>query len=182
MAVFRLSSEERAVCALIRDACITSHFSEERLRLDKKIGGITGAVSREHAFSRAMTSVVGLVARMEKDKRADLNLYRGQDRDLLFFTFLFEIFHTFMDAFDRHILDQIASGERVLPVGFAPEAFALFKKRGFPHDESVLFFTIFFQLRRAYFFIEQQLVGISACMQELRTDLWNTIFTHDILF
>ncbi|MBN1578279.1 MAG: sigma-54-dependent Fis family transcriptional regulator [Chitinispirillaceae bacterium] len=182
MAVFRLSSEERALCALIREAGIANHFGEERLRLDKKIGGVTGAVSRGHAFSQAMTSVAGLTARMEKEGRADLNLYRGPDRDLVFFTFLFEIFHTFMGAFDRHILDQIASGDAAAPVGFAPGAFALFKKRGFTHDDGVLFFTIFFQLRRAYYLIEQQLVGISPCMQELRTSLWNNVFTRDILF
>jgi hypothetical protein len=182
MACFRLSTEERALCALVREACIANHFSQERLQLDKKISGVAGNIPRDRTFSQALANVAELVTRMEKENRADLNLYGGHDQELVLFTFLFEIFHAFMDDFDRHILDQAASGDKVLPIGFADKAFALFKKRGFSRDDGVRFFEIFFQLRRAYFFIEQRLVGDSPCMQKLRTGLWNNIFTHDPLF
>jgi DNA-binding NtrC family response regulator len=182
MADLKLSSEERALCGLVREACIANHFSQERLRLDEKISGVTGETSRKQTFSRALANVGGMVMRMEVENRADYNLYREQDQELVLFTFLFEIFHAFMEEFDRHILAQAEAGNKVLRVDFAQKAFALFKKRGFSREDGVRYFEIFFQLRRAYYFIEQKLVGSSPCMQKLRTGLWNNIFTHDLLF
>jgi transcriptional regulator of acetoin/glycerol metabolism len=172
MADFRLSPEERALCALIREACVANHFSADRPRPGKKTSGITGAPA----------TVAALVGRMEEKNSADLNRYEGQDRELVFFAFLFDIFNRFMDDFDRHIIAQAASGDRILPVDFANKAFAHFKKRGFSREDGARFFEIFFQLRRANYFIEKQFAGKSPCMQKLRTSLWDTIFTHDPLF
>jgi DNA-binding NtrC family response regulator len=54
------------------------------------------------------------------------------------------------------------------------------KRRGFSADEATRFFAIFFQIRRAAHFIEQGLIGRSACMKEFRRRLWQNVFTHDI--
>ena len=100
------------------------------MQLDKKISGVTGDLPQDRTFSQALANVAGLAGRMERENRANYILYGEQDRELVFFTFLFEIFHAFMDDFDRHILAQVAAGNKVLPVNFANKAFALFKKRG----------------------------------------------------
>jgi sigma-54 specific flagellar transcriptional regulator A len=178
----KLTAEDRSLCSLVREACVANHFSRERLLLDKKISGVTGDLPQDRLFSQALANVAGLVGRMEEKNRAVLDLYEGQDRELVYFTFLFDIFHTFMDDFDRHILEQVAAGDKALPVNFANKAFTLFNKRGFLPEEGVRFFEVFFQLRRAYYFIEKQLVGKSPCMQKLRTNLWNNIFTYDPLY
>jgi len=39
---------------------------------------------------------------------------------------------------------------------------------------------MFFQIRRAFYFIEKGLTGTSSVMKKLRMDLWNNIFTHDL--
>ena len=44
----------------------------------------------------------------------------------------------------------------------------------------VYYFALCYQLRRAFFFINQSLVGRSACMKTLRRNLWNNVFTHNI--
>jgi len=51
--------------------------------------------------------------------------------------------------------------------------------KGFVPMEAERFFSLFFQMRRAFYFIDQ-IVGESACMKDLRRDLWNNIFTNDI--
>jgi transcriptional regulator with GAF, ATPase, and Fis domain len=35
-------------------------------------------------------------------------------------------------------------------------------------------------MRRAYFFIDRSMIGDSACMKTLRSNLWNNLFTHHI--
>ncbi|HID70417.1 MAG TPA: hypothetical protein EYP35_08165 [Desulfobacterales bacterium] len=42
------------------------------------------------------------------------------------------------------------------------------------------YFALFFQMRRAYFFIQRSLIGYSSAMKQLRAQLWNNIFTCDI--
>jgi transcriptional regulator with PAS, ATPase and Fis domain len=39
---------------------------------------------------------------------------------------------------------------------------------------------MFYQLRRAYFFIRRELVGSSPAMRALRVACWNNVFTHDL--
>jgi DNA-binding NtrC family response regulator len=65
-------------------------------------------------------------------------------------------------------------------VDFAGEVIALLKRRGFDHREARRYFAIFYQLRRAFYFIVRGLVGVSPCMAELRRHLWNNIFTRDV--
>ncbi|MHC4951121.1 MAG: sigma-54-dependent Fis family transcriptional regulator, partial [Planctomycetota bacterium] len=39
---------------------------------------------------------------------------------------------------------------------------------------------MFYQIRRAFHFINKGLIGKSNCMQTMRVALWNNIFTYDI--
>ena len=50
---------------------------------------------------------------------------------------------------------------------------------GVSRKGAVRFFSLFFQMRRAFYFIDR-IVGTSPCMKDLRRSLWNNIFTHDI--
>jgi len=47
-------------------------------------------------------------------------------------------------------------------------------------DPAARLFAFFFQLRRAFYFIERALAGESESMQRLREALWNNMFTHDM--
>jgi transcriptional regulator with GAF, ATPase, and Fis domain len=55
-------------------------------------------------------------------------------------------------------------------------------QKGFSEELARRYFALGFQMRRAFYFIKQSLVGGSACMKALRANLWNNIFTHDIDF
>jgi DNA-binding NtrC family response regulator len=65
-------------------------------------------------------------------------------------------------------------------VPFGADALAMLGRRGFSAEEAKRFFGIFFQLRRAFHFIVQELIGESDCMKALRRHLWDNVFTHDI--
>lgn len=54
------------------------------------------------------------------------------------------------------------------------------RERGISAAESVRFFSIFYQLRRAFHFIVRGLIGKSASMQELRRHLWQNVFTREV--
>ena len=51
---------------------------------------------------------------------------------------------------------------------------------GFSEEESAWYVGVFYQIRRAYYFISRNLIGSSPCMHAFKRRLWNNVFTHDI--
>jgi len=51
---------------------------------------------------------------------------------------------------------------------------------GLPEERALRIFAFFFQLRRAFYFIERSLAGECESMRGLREALWNNVFTHDM--
>ena len=101
------------------------------------------------------------------------------DRTLVEHTSLFDLFHRYGQAFDALIQEQLAKGTRPAPVGFGAEALRAVASAGFDPAESRRYFAFFYQLRRAFYFIEHTLPGASASMRHLRERLWTNVFTHD---
>ena len=85
--------------------------------------------------------------------------------------------HTHLTGF---IGDQAKAGDTPLKVSFAERVLESLIKYGFSSPEALRYFAIFYQMRRAFFFIERGLVGTSPCMGQLRLSLWNNVFTSDI--
>lgn len=180
-----LSSDQRRFLTWVSQAVRTNPFTEERTALDMKIAGrdaASGAVEKADAEIReiGIAKVSALIEKLERRKRANINDYSGRDRELVETTFLFDVFHRFIPQFDGLIADQIASGERSLPVKFAGQVLGLLLQRGFSDRDAMRYFELCFQLRRAFFFIQKNLVGRSPCMHKLRASLWNNVFTHKI--
>src|SRR5207247_104308 len=65
-------------------------------------------------------------------------------------------------------------------VPFGEEAIAELVSRDIPEERAVRLLSFFFQLRRAFYFIERSLAGECPSMQRLREALWNNVFTHDM--
>jgi len=53
-------------------------------------------------------------------------------------------------------------------------------RRGFEEERALRIFAIFYQIRRAYYFIDKGLIGQSPSMMTLRMHLWNSVFTHNM--
>src|SRR5262249_45908655 len=92
---------------------------------------------------------------------------------------LFEAFHRFTGYFDRAIEHQLES-ERPVQTPFFRDIEHLLVSRGFERGSAVRFYAIFYQMRRAFYFVERTLIGQRASMRRLRQSLWNNVFTYDI--
>src|SRR5205814_7308942 len=71
-------------------------------------------------------------------------------------------------------------GGASLPVPFGDDAIADLVRSGFSEERAVRFFALFFQLRRAFYFIWRSLAGQCESMRRLREALWNNVVTHDM--
>jgi hypothetical protein len=180
----RLTSDERRLFTLVAQAARTNPFTGLRDALDVKIAGADGEGIPIGESDDVMDAVIAKVDRsiavLRQEDRADIRKYGGQDRTLVEGVFLFDLFHRFIPHFDTLIADQMAAGERNLPVPFASKVSGMFRERGFSNADAKRYFELYFQMRRAFFFIQKNLVGRSACMHALRENLWNNVFTHNI--
>jgi transcriptional regulator with PAS, ATPase and Fis domain len=53
-------------------------------------------------------------------------------------------------------------------------------RSGFAQEAARRYFALFFQLRRAFYFIQGSLAGECESMRRLREALWKNVFTHDM--
>ena len=177
-----LSAADRAALSRIARAAFSNPFSREREAIDAEIAGTSVAGSRDELVDRALVGVSKLLARLDRHGRVSLDSFGGEDRRLLRFTLLFDAFHAFAADFDRLIERQLAAGDAPVPVPFARDVVGRLANRGFSPEESLRYVSVFFQLRRAFYFIHRGLVGNCPSMVALRARLWNNVFTHDAGF
>lgn len=175
-----LTKEDREFFRLVAEAAFSNPFGDERMETDLKIIGRPVRRAGETSILKMMETVAGRVAQLEAAGFGDVRCFSGEDRELVQIAFLFEAFHQWIDVFDRLILDQIKAGDIPLPVPFASSARSLMSRRGFSAEAFSHYFAVFYQLRRAFYFIDRGLVGHSPGMKTLRKRLWNNVFTHDI--
>jgi DNA-binding NtrC family response regulator len=174
-----LTDEERAFFSLIKEATLTNPFSARRDELDRKISGTDAAGGASRYLEKAVEAVKERIGSLEETGRGNINLFSGQDRQLVESLFAFDFFYSFRKQFDQLILDQIDAGDRVIKLAFANAAKATLQSRGFGEESIKSIIEESYQFRRAFFFINRNLVGKSGVMQKLRLDLWNNIFTHN---
>jgi DNA-binding NtrC family response regulator len=175
-----LTSDERSFFELVRAAIAANPFSEARRALDIQIAGRYDRQTATPAIDDAIGEVGARIQKLVSREQAQFHIYHGEDRELVRSAFLFDIFHKLIPQFDKLIIEQLEAGDRPLPVYFATEALARLRNRGFSDAEARRYFELFFQMRRAFYFIQQSLVGQCPCMVKLRESLWNTVFTHSI--
>ncbi len=175
-----LRVEDRQFLNLVRQVVFANPFSAERVEAECRITGL----SRSDSESRRLDAMIGLVntlgARLQSEGFDNIRKVRAEDRPLLEYLILFDVFHENTHHFDRLIQDQLAAGDRSVPVPFARKIIQSLVKRGFSRPDAIRYLGLFYQMRRAYYFIHHTLVGRSRCMKQLRRSLWNNIFTHDI--
>src|ERR1051325_8553270 len=176
----RLSADQRELLTLVSQAAFSNPFSDEFSNLQLKIAGCDKSVPAAEQLKLMVRRWDDQLHSMHLAGMTNFKHVQGEDRDLLRNACLYEIYYRYLSAFDQLLADQIAAGEKSVPVSFAKKAFQLFGGRGFSPNEARRYFAIFYQIRRAFYFIDHGLVGTSDCMKQLRRHLWNNVFTHDI--
>jgi DNA-binding NtrC family response regulator len=156
-------------------------FGRERVLREAEIAGVSPDSSKEIRVLKACQAVGYRLEQLEQRGRINLDAFKGEEQYFLRSALLFHFFHLFRKQIDTLITRQLDNAEESLDVHFAPEALTLLRGWGFGIEESRRFIALAYQFRRAYYFIFRHLVGRSQCMQQLRRDLWQNVFTHDIL-
>ena len=177
-----LDVEDQNFFALVTEAILTNPFLEERAALlAKTVPGFTPDSKRpEFNLLTIMPALNDRIGQLEQKGLSRIKHFRKEDRQLLRDSFLLQVYLQFMHKFDELIRNQLSLGETPAEVPFAKHVIAQLKARGFLEQECLRYLALFYQLRRAYYFISQALVGDSPSMKELRLSLWNSVFTSDV--
>jgi transcriptional regulator with AAA-type ATPase domain len=171
----RLSASEREFFAALADVVFGNPFSPQRAELIVRLapGATLGDLTRDR---EALARLVAPRLAPWLDK-ADLN---AEDRRLLEPALLYVCYHRHVPQIDAHIERQAKQGGAPIPVPFGEEVIAELVRNDFPEERAARYFALFFQLRRAFYFIERSLAGECESMRRLREGLWNNVFTHDM--
>src|SRR5690348_15262751 len=172
-----LKAGDREFVRALGDVAFGNPFTPERMALIRRLapdapGDLT--TDREALARVVMPKVAPF---LQGDRLGDLG---NEDRQLVEPALLYVTYHRYVPQLDAHIERQADKGGEPLPAPFGEEALAELLQMGFSEERAARFFALFFQLRRAFFFIDRALAGESEAMQRFRQALWNSMFTHDM--
>lgn len=176
----RLRGADREFFELVSAAVLSNPFGERRHAIDLQLAEVAGAADREVVLERVLARVDARLGALAEDGSLRLERCSAEVRPLLEQALLFSCFHRFAGAIDVHIEEQRAAGGSPVPARFGAELIGRLRGHGVPAARATHMVAVFFQMRRAFYFIDRTLTGSSPCMRTLREALWNNIFTHDI--
>jgi DNA-binding NtrC family response regulator len=174
-----LNSDDREFFNAVVEIIFSNPFDDARADIRALAPGAPGA-SGNHPFGAI---VPALQERLEKLAAAGVTTPKdvpSRDRALFGYVLLFRVYHHYVDQFDALIAEQLARGDEPVPVTFADALLAELRACGFNAGDACRYLALFYQLRRAYYFIADSLLGDSPAMGRLRHALWNNVFTSDV--
>lgn len=165
---------------LVSQAAFANPFSQQRAEINRKISGTEKIGPRHKILPQVITEVTRRLKKLDTNSNLKVKDFVASDQLLMERVFLFDIYHRYLEKFNELIQKQIKSDGRSVTVDFAEAALDLLRSRGFDNDRAKKYFALYYQIRRAFHFIEKGLIGKGPLMVSLRMDLWNNIFTYDI--
>ena len=174
MSVAALGSSMRELLRHASQAAFTNPFGLERDALDGVLAG------RSPDDPETLDAAVSKVSESLRGLRANGGAQcTGEDAELVEHATLFELFHRVAAPMDRFIEAQRRSAQPLV-VPFAAELLQHLASVGFSEAHAERVVALFYQMRRAWYFIARSLVGTAPSMRRLRESLWNAVFTRDI--
>ncbi|MCI0734398.1 MAG: sigma 54-interacting transcriptional regulator [Methylococcaceae bacterium] len=172
-----LSQGDRHFFSLVSRAAFSNPFSPEREALDHEIVGSSLKLPADELEKQLVAIIDRTVSRYEDKGHIDFKKFASGDRDNIETAWLFRLYHRYQRAFDGYIRDQEIQGEEPAGLPFAGDLEAEFEQCGFDPSTRSKNIALFFQLRRAFYFIHQAIAGRSDSIVRLRMQLWRNIFT-----
>ncbi len=178
----RLSPDDRKFFAQVGQAIFTNPFGDERAEIIGQLapGKTVSPENRAHPLKVILPVLTERIDRLKRKKITALRDLRGEDLSLVKYPLLLQVYLQYSPQIDDLIQRQLTAGARPVVAPFGEELLGQLAQRGFSDDEGLRYFALFYQLRRAYYFIDQALIGDCPSMKNLRRALWNNIFTHDV--
>src|SRR6266702_2722651 len=154
-----LNAADREFFAALADVVFGNPFTPQRDQLIVRLapGAPLGDLTSDR---EALARIVG--PRLEpwlREGAPALQKLSAEDRRLLEPGFLYVCYHRCVPQLDALIERQAGLGGAPLAVPFADDAIADLVRSGFPEERAVRYFALFFQLRRAFYFILDSLAG-----------------------
>ena len=177
----QLKSDDRTFFSRVAQACLTNPFGEERERIVSTLAQAPPSHPEDtgHPLTLLLPALKDRFQKLEKAKAHQLDIYEGEDRELLKHAYLLTAYLQYVPDLDRLIERQAKLGATPAPVPFASKMFSYLKQRKFSESECLRYLALFYQLRRGFFFIDRRLVGQSESVKALRYAIWNNVFTRD---
>ncbi len=177
----RLEPDDRQFLAAASALIMANPFDVSRRQVAALVpASALAAVGDHHALTALFPVLAARLDRLSQRNAGSLTQYAGEERQWLADARLFYGYHRFLPDLDRLIGQELAQPRQPTPAAFADAALALLREQGFNQTEAVRYFGLFYQLRRAYRFIDSALIGSSPCMRQFRRALWNNIFGCDL--
>ena len=174
--MYKLTSKHKEFFSFVLDAIMANPFSLDRDIAEKNILGMT---PRRNDISEIMKKVDLALKSLEKNGKISISSYPKEEQRLIKGGLLFNLFHQFMDDFDKFISKQYQTSQsEIFPQG--KEIYNLLINYGLLHEESIKMIGLFYQLRRTHYLVNRNIVGQSDSMTKLRCQLWSNIFTHKL--
>ena len=164
-----LAAPDRDFFSLLSQATFANPFSADRERIDRKLAAAPRGEGGAEVLARLLARVRD---RLQGLPTTNLRRYPAEERLLVEEAILFDVFHRVAGSFDALIQQQVANGGKSVPVPFGKETLASLARAGFGAADARRYFELFYQLRRAFYFIERTLPGASPSMRRLRERLW----------
>jgi len=109
-----------------------------------------------------------------------LDQFELADKGMIKDVYLFLIYHQYTDEFDQLIQSHINHPSPTLHVPFSSAIMTDILSFGIDNDDAVHYVALFFQIRRAFYFIYYYIIGDNNEVNQCRKQLWNSIFTHNL--
>ena len=175
----QLTPSQRTFFDRISTSTFENPFSQSRLDADRSAVGATGEMDLEELLTRLLATLDEKLQTVAAGKAINLREYGEADRARLQISLLFSSFHRQRELIDAYIRDQIRGGDTPITAPWADHLFRDLTSYGIDPHYAATCVAIFFQFRRAYYFISTSLLGNAPSMRRLREQLWNAIFTCD---
>lgn len=176
--MLRLSPPERDFLSLVSEAVVANPFASRRAEIDRRLA--KAADGAPDVLAQVNSRLSSRLETIDRRRERDGEFETAEDAALYEYGVLFEAFHRFSGRFDAYIEEQMSAGTKPVVVPFGRDLLTWITARSIPPQRAERFFSLFFQLHRAYYFIARGLVGRSPAMGRLREALWNSVFTHDL--
>lgn len=170
----KLERSDREFLFELEKSVSTNPFSDDRVVADRQTAGTAANAT----FGEALKALLEqLEQRLHKIGIQKISSFQEKDREILRTGVLFHLYHRYLIEFDALIEKQLSAGDDPCKAGFALEIHRQLLDYGFSREDAELYIAIYYQMRRAYYFLDRNLSGSSPCMKHLRKRLWDNVFT-----
>ncbi|MBV1860602.1 MAG: sigma 54-interacting transcriptional regulator [Nannocystaceae bacterium] len=175
-----LSPDDADFLGRVSAAVFHNPFSQARQAVDLELADADASMPRAELLSRVVDRVQARLVDIAGAESLDVRRFRGEARKRVEHAVLFLLFHRYADPLDAFIEAQVAGQGTGQGLPFTAALMDELTAYGFRKDAAAHMVAVFFQMRRAFYFIDRSLVGRAPCMRSLREQLWNNVCTADI--